>query len=445
MRVLMITYHFPPDGHVGAVRPYQFARLLPNYGIEPWILTVQPQRAAFPDSTCEHEGVPTERVIRTEVLPSRRDKYLHATRWIRFLLKDMRGDPSRSGSEAESSEEVIVRPLSLRQCLIEWIGFPDWYAGWYKPAMRAVADLMTRVRFSAVWSTSFPRTAQIIGYEVSRQYKLPWIADWRDPWLHYIEGWGDPECPFIRRRYERMLYLHLEQVSMVTFNSSKLCQFWQERLPQYAGKFCAMPNGIPEELLMQDFPPVRTERLIIGYFGTVYQRSSPAVFFDGLSRWLKANHHVRDRVEVQFYSETPSINILGPARSYGIDDVVCIKPRVERGKVVELVKGSTCLLLLASNVWLKVPAKTYEYLVSNKPIIALAEPESATGMLLQGMPDCYIVSGPMEVVQVLDKLWERYNRGEALFVSRRSHLDPYSYSNLAGELAQLFRRLRLSS
>src|SRR5579871_6250629 len=65
MRVLLITYHFPPDVAIGGVRPYQFARLLPDCGIEPWILTVQPQFAEKHDDAFLPAGIPPDHILRT--------------------------------------------------------------------------------------------------------------------------------------------------------------------------------------------------------------------------------------------------------------------------------------------------------------------------------------------------------------------------------------------
>ena len=66
-RVLIVAYHFPPDAEVGAVRPYQIARYLPEFGIEPWVLTVEPAYAERPDAGVVANGVPEDRIIRTSV------------------------------------------------------------------------------------------------------------------------------------------------------------------------------------------------------------------------------------------------------------------------------------------------------------------------------------------------------------------------------------------
>ena len=62
MRILIISYYFPKDAAIGAVRPYQFARLLPQHGITPWVLTVEPGFAEAWDERFIIEGVPEERI-----------------------------------------------------------------------------------------------------------------------------------------------------------------------------------------------------------------------------------------------------------------------------------------------------------------------------------------------------------------------------------------------
>ena len=67
MRVLLVSYHFPPDAEVGGVRPLQIARYLPQFGIEPWVLTVEPRFAESPNPGLLPKGVPEDRILRTPV------------------------------------------------------------------------------------------------------------------------------------------------------------------------------------------------------------------------------------------------------------------------------------------------------------------------------------------------------------------------------------------
>ena len=47
-KVLIITYYWPPSGGAGVQRWLKFAKYLPEFGIEPIILTVDPEYASYP-------------------------------------------------------------------------------------------------------------------------------------------------------------------------------------------------------------------------------------------------------------------------------------------------------------------------------------------------------------------------------------------------------------
>src|SRR3982750_3972636 len=76
MRILLISHYFPKDASIGAVFPYQFARLLQNYGIDPGVLTVEAEFAETWDERFRLEGVTPERIIRTKVGTTRRTRLL---------------------------------------------------------------------------------------------------------------------------------------------------------------------------------------------------------------------------------------------------------------------------------------------------------------------------------------------------------------------------------
>src|SRR5437867_3910439 len=75
--VLLVSYHFPPDAEIGGIRPYQFASLLPELGINCSVLTVDPEFAERPEEGLEPGRIPERRVIRTGVRSSRYDKTVH--------------------------------------------------------------------------------------------------------------------------------------------------------------------------------------------------------------------------------------------------------------------------------------------------------------------------------------------------------------------------------
>ncbi|MEI6817203.1 MAG: hypothetical protein WCL14_11370, partial [Bacteroidota bacterium] len=47
-KILIITYYFPPSGGAGVQRALKFVKYLPQFGIEPIVLTVDENKASYP-------------------------------------------------------------------------------------------------------------------------------------------------------------------------------------------------------------------------------------------------------------------------------------------------------------------------------------------------------------------------------------------------------------
>ena len=446
MKLLLVSYHFPPDGAIGAVRPYEFARLLPQHGLEVWVLTVLPEYAERLDPSAVLEGIPMERIIRTSVLPSRRDRYLQITQGLRRWIRELR-DKGTSIQSASSGASTSRRSIPLLwRCFTDWLSYPDWYAGWLRPALKAADALMREVHFSAVLSTTPPRTPALIGLALARRYNLPYVLDLRDPWLPSEEEWtGGTLCPLFRRLQKRLFTRCMRQARIIVANTSVLAEHLQRNYPQYASIVHIVPNGVPGHICIDSAPFTHSSKFVIAHFGSVYGARTARTFLQGIRNWLKdaeTKARIQD-IRVWFYGEAVE-DIEGYARELGLEQLVQVHPPVARAHAVRLMKQSAVLLLLAQRQPLQVPAKAYEYLATGKPVIAMTEHDGATGRLLRNAPSCYIAETADEVAQALAGLWHNYIQGEALFSDRTQFLEPFRYPNLAEQLARLVKGVALS-
>lgn len=437
MDLLVVSYHFPPDEAIGGIRPYQFARLLPQFGVRTWVLTVQPEYAWHLNPAQEPAGIPPEHIIRTPVLPCRRDRIEGILHRLKRTVR--RGEQHR---EPGAIEERPPRKKNLLQsCIVEAIEYPDRYAGWIRPAVSGAQQLHERVRFSAVYTTSPPKSCALIGLALAERYRLPWIFDLRDPWLTDEEGWRTTiRCRIVRRWHERAFNACLERSTMVLVNSFALGDYLKQNYARFAEKIRTLPNGIDDEMPISTAPAPRTERLTIGHFGTIYGQRTSAAFLKGLAQWLQRHPDRRQHVEALFYGRIFE-DIQATIQQYSLGDVVHVRGLVPRAQAAEIQSQCTALLLLAQKQPLQVPGKVYEYLASGKPIIAMTERNSATGRLLQTAAACYTAEDEQGVVQVLDELWQAYSSGENLHADRSATLEPLRYSHLAEDLAALVKQV----
>src|SRR3989442_15801640 len=75
-KILIVSYHFPPDASVGGMRPAKFAKFLPQFGWEPIILTVKERYHSLTDQSKLKNLDSMPRVYRTRMLPQPGRLYL---------------------------------------------------------------------------------------------------------------------------------------------------------------------------------------------------------------------------------------------------------------------------------------------------------------------------------------------------------------------------------
>ena len=433
MNLLIIAYHFPPDGAIGAVRPYEFARLLPQFGIQTWVLTVRPEHARQLNPDFQPVDIPDERIIRTAVFPARYDNIRLFVDRTKALLRPARTRKAGGGNFPQSGAELRRRPLLLR-CVLEILEYPDRYAGWFRPAMQAMHELVQRVSLCAVYSTSPPRTCSLIARAVAERYHLPWIMDMRDPWITYEEGWRTTiKCPVVRRWHQKALTRCLQRANIVIANTPVLKEHFENEYPWVAEKVRVLPNGIADTVQSAPHGYAHPGKLVIGHFGTIYGCRTTYDFLKGVGSWLQANPRNKECLELLFYGESVE-DVEGFARQFGLGEIVQVHPPVPRTEVPAIMERCGALLLLAQQQPMQVPGKVYEYLATGKPIITMTESNSATGRLLRNMPQCYIAQNAEQVYQTMERLWHQYTGGE-LFCDRSDYLAPFRYSQLTEQLA----------
>src|SRR5437764_13647300 len=152
--LLLVTYHFPPSAASGSFGRLGFARHLSAHG---WrTVVVAPPRMPFePVDDDLGRQVPSETQVYSVPLP--------------------RGNR-------------LTRRLAP-------------FAVWIPAALEACGRAVASERPDALLTSSPPHTIHLIGRLLKARYNLPWIIDYRDPWVH---GVAKPPPLTWRTRLERL-------------------------------------------------------------------------------------------------------------------------------------------------------------------------------------------------------------------------------------------------
>ncbi len=354
----MIVPFFPPMGGGGVYRPLSFVRYLPASG---WKVTViAPRGDAFwirDDSLLDRVPADT-RVVRTGT-------------WSGQALLRRGG----GGGQKRST-----RGFGFLRRAAAAVMLPDSYVGWYPFAVRAAMREIRSGPFDAIYSTSPPESAHVIAAAVVRRSGLPWVADFRDPWmnLHLLDVPSGVHAA-LHRRLERSV---CRRASVVATTA------WSEQLLRRAcpdARVTRIPNGFDGEEAASVAPisPPDAGPLRIVHAGMLTQRRSAVPFLEALRLLFDRRPDTRTGVDVEFAGAREDENDRAVER-FGLGNCVRFVDTIPHAEMLRRERAAHVLLLIKhANPRYNglVPGKLYEYIGLCRPVLALAPPGEARDLV----------------------------------------------------------------
>ncbi|MCF7859283.1 MAG: glycosyltransferase [Candidatus Cloacimonetes bacterium] len=359
-RLLLIAYFYPPLGGPGVQRPVKLVKYLEKHGISTDVITVKAIVFHSSDNSLLKEER-ADQIIRTSSLD------------LMFMLKKFSKPKTNKTLYFSTPEKYkkIIRNL-----------FPiDDKIGWLPYAVKAGKKLIKQNNYDAVMTTMGPYTSGLAAYKLAAKYKLPLIIDYRDHWTL------NPYITFITKfhklyaaKWENRIINYASVVSVVseTMKEDLIGAFGI----QLKKKTKVMYNGWDKE----DFSNIvirKNENKVIKYIGNFYSHRTPKFFIKALEL-LQSRGKLPENVDIEFtgnyYKETLDL-LLGSS----VRNVIRVKSQVEHKDAIEsLMNCDALLLFIASHKGKGVlTGKLFEYLRSNKEILAMIPPNGEAAKILK--------------------------------------------------------------
>lgn len=351
-RVLMVAYHFPPmRGSSGIQRTLKFARYLPQFGWNPLVLSAHPRAYARTgdDQMGEiAEGTPVQRAFALDT----------------------------------------ARHLSFKGKYLGALALPDRWSSWWLGAVPAGLRMIRKYRPDAIWSTYPIATAHLVGYTLHKLTGLPWIADFRDP----MTDEGYPPDPAMRRAYLWIEKKTLMHCTRAVFSTPGTIRDHIRRFPEIpASRFVLIENGYDEENFASAATGTAPARapggpLVLVHSGIIYpSERDPVPLFEALSGLLKQGAIGPDTLRIILRATAHDQYLQPLIDSNGIGGIITLAPPVPyRDALAEMLDADGLLILQAANCNSQIPAKLYEYLRAQRPILALTDANGDTAQSLRG-------------------------------------------------------------
>ena len=377
-RVLLITYHFPPSTAVGAVRPEKFARYLPDFGWEPAILTVKVKYCNARETSSVEEHWARAMIVRTRMLRSPSHYYRRLKSMLR--IRQEKSDVGRSSSPWKRTNGW----MQLRQSVSSLLSSPDEYAGWLPFALIMGMKVIRRKGIGILMTSGPPHSVHLIGACLSKLAGIPWVADFRDPYLdsNYLrQATGEEDIS--RKLARRLETWFMSRATFILTTTKRYTELLQFRYPLDKQKMFTVPNGFDLEEFA-GIPREKEKKFTISYLGSLYWHRDPEPVLRALSELLGEKQISPSNLLVRFFVPPGEAGkrLSTVIAKYGLCDIVEIGPWLSRRYALEVMVRSHVLLLLAEDQPLCIAGKIYEYLWAGSDILAIIR-DGATADLLR--------------------------------------------------------------
>ena len=413
IRTLFIANIFPPMGGSGVQRSTKFIKYFSEFGIEPIVLT---RECNLEQDITLFDDVPNDtQIIRT--------KAYDFTQWPKPL--DLFG-------------KVIARKILV----------PDADYVWYKKSVKKAIQIIKEEDIECIYSTSYPYSDHLLARDLKREFpNIPWVADFRDEWSMnpYII---DKNYSHRRMQIEKSMEESVaKECTYFIANTRVMHENFLSMYPFLKDKSTIITNGFDED----DF----------GHIDKAYHRQDlfrivhPGVIYGNrkIDKILKATKELIDEkimdindIEFKFIGQIKKDAILEEGKRFGLDKVmVCPGYMSHKDTIKELNHAEVLLLILREGEGGKniAPGKIYEYINSNRPILALAPKDGVAAEIVEKSKTGIIceTTNVKEIKEGLKKLYINWKKNEFHIQPNYDIINNYSRKKLTQGLSEVIRTI----
>ncbi len=472
-RVLIITYYWPPAGGGGVMRWLKMSKYLPEYGWQPVIYTPENPDPSVMDESLLAEVPPEAEVVCRPIW----EPY----DFFRTLTGRSKESRFKSGYISEASRGSFKERVAvfLRGNLL----IPDPRVFWVRPSVRFLRKYLTEHPVDLIVSTGPPHSMHLIALKLKREVKVPWLADFRDPWTgidFYHRLKLTRVADWLHHRLEKKVLTAADVVTVVTPGMKRSLEVLAGRevhvvfngydpedfegtvdSEKFKEKTADAPvavarEGLPGENVQiepwesrtagdQQEPATSIDHsqaagsFVISHFGAFNRDRNPSALWTALAGMVKEIPLFGENLKIRLIGQTDG-TILQEIRDHGLGEQLEVLPHMEHLDGLRVLGTSAVLLLPLNdspNAREILPGKMYEYMALGRPILAIGPPGSDCEVILTGAgAGSYHPFGDVTgISSALKQNFLLWQKGEKHSLPRE--IEKFSRRHLAGEMIRI--------
>lgn len=425
-RVLIITYYWPPTGGSGVQRWEKFAKYLPEEGWQPVIYTPSnPEMLAVDE--CLLSEIPEDvEVIKTKIL----EPYSLYRRFIH--KKEINPINSRKKNWKQKMALFIRGNLFI----------PDPRVTWVSKSVKVLETYLKEHPVDVIVSTGPPHSMHLIAQKVAARIRIPWIADFRDPWTKMFYFKDLHLLSRASKKHHRLEQAVLDDADVVIAVSPLVRDDFKA---QTSTPVELITNGFDEEDLTMDIKPNGFFNIV--HTGLFASDGIPSTLWRVLADLMQEDPLLKERLCIRLVGKTDP-EVLDSLKEYGMADFVLdLGYRSHIETICEQMAASLLILPLrkAPEYRKTMPGKIFEYIASRRPVLGIGQEDGVAAQFLRQnasgvMCDWDNYDG---ISAFIRQAWSRHKAGEWCCTS--GDISRYSRRSLTKDLVKVMDSLVLSN
>ncbi len=371
-KALIITYYWPPAGGPGVQRWLKFVKYLKEFEIEPIVYIPENPNYPIIDESLENE-IPDNITILKQPI---KEPYGFAN-----VLAKKSSQTISKGIIPEQKKQRFIEKLML---FIRGNFFiPDARKNWIKPSVVYLSEYISNNSIQTIITTGPPHSLHLIGLELKEKLKekleVKWLADFRDPWttIGYHKQLKLTKSSLKKHKLlEAQVLQNADEVIVTSFRTKKEFQEITEKPITVITNGYDMESNINVELDV---------KFSLSHIGSLLSERNPELLWQVLKEITIENKEFEAHFQLNLVGVV-SQDILKSLEEHSLTHYVNIVGYVSHKEAIVFQKKSQVLLLIeidSEETKCIIPGKLFEYMVSNRPIIAIGPEDSDVEQIIK--------------------------------------------------------------
>lgn len=427
MKVLIVTYYWPPSGGSGVQRWMYFAKHLEENGIEPIVVTINPENAAF--ASVDYSLLEQVKHVKT-----------HYTSGGFQLLKLYSFLKSGSTKKQIPVGNFGNKKKSIFDKLSGYIRanyfIPDARVGWNKKAIPLVEELIKKENITIIITTGPPHSTHLIGLEIKKRHNhIKWLADFRDPWTEVYYNTLFKKNKRADKK-DRSLELEvLEKSDLVLTIGPSMKELLENKIPRQKDKVHSILNGF-DDTLLNGIKGERYPEFTIAHIGILTLQQAHKEIIESLKNILTENKEWVIRFVLVGNIHPEIIEELTKIPNLIIDHRGKVSQKDALQEMMNADVLLNCLAILPNSKIL-ISGKLMEYLATGNSMVVIGDKEGDAAGLMKNIENASMIS-PNDIETLSKTIAEIYQkeRTQPCLSTKMNQFSRKSTTKLLAELIQ---------